>query len=79
MGINIKQLTEITICYNICCIIVMSGWGLDVFTKPNYYWWIVPVVTSHVGAVLGAWIYYLAIGREDDPLPHHFAELQINI
>lgn len=39
----------------------MSGWGLDVFTKPNYYWWIVPVITSHVGAVLGAWIYYLAI------------------
>ena len=47
---------------------VMSGWGLDVFTKPNYYWWIVPVLTSHVGAVVGAWIYYLAIGREDDPL-----------
>ena len=35
------------------------------FTKPNYYWWIVPVITSHVGAVLGAWIYYLAIGRKD--------------
>ena len=46
----------------------MSGWGLDVFTKPNYYWWIVPVLTSHVGAVVGAWIYYLAIGREDGPL-----------
>ena len=40
----------------------MSGWGLDVFTKPSYYWWIVPVITTHIGAVLGAWIYYLAIG-----------------
>jgi len=40
---------------------LMSGWGLDVFTKPSYYWWIVPVITTHIGAILGAWIYYLAI------------------
>jgi len=44
-----------------CVLLVMSGWGLDVFTKPSYYWWIVPVITTHIGAILGAWIYYLAI------------------
>ena len=41
----------------------MSGWGLDVFTKPSYYWWMVPVITTHIGAILGAWVYYLAIGK----------------
>ena len=57
----------------------MSGWGLDVFTKPNYYWWIVPVVTSHVGAVLGAWIYYLAIGRRMRPSEFYISIINIII
>ena len=40
----------------------VSGWGLDVFTSPTYHWWLVPVLASHTGAILGAWVYYLAIG-----------------
>ena len=62
---------------NVAVLPVMSGWGLDVFTKPNYYWWMVPVLTSHVGAVLGAWIYYLAIGRKDQS--NIFLQLVLNV
>ena len=40
----------------------MAGWGLDVFTY-SYHWWVVPICATHVGAVLGAWVYYLAIGK----------------
>jgi len=39
----------------------VSGWGLDVFTSPTYHWWLVPILASHTGAILGAWLYYLAI------------------
>ena len=41
------------------------------------YWFIIPVVASHVGAVTGAWAYYLAVmnnwGAElnkDEETPH---------
>jgi len=37
-----------------------ADWGLDVFTY-SYHWWVVPILATHVGAILGAWIYYLAI------------------
>ena len=40
---------------------VCADWGLDVFTY-SYHWWLVPILATHVGAILGAWIYYLAIG-----------------
>ena len=56
-----------------CVLLVMSGWGLDVFTKPSYYWWIVPVITTHIGAILGAWIYYLAIGGQSSHIPVHIS------
>lgn len=38
----------------------LAGWGLEVFTY-SYHWWVVPILATHLGAVLGAWIYYLAI------------------
>ena len=39
----------------------LTGWGLDVFTY-SYHWWVVPILATHTGAIIGAWIYYLAIG-----------------
>ena len=39
----------------------MSGWGISVFTYPTIWWWLVPVLATHLGGVLGAWTYYLAI------------------
>ena len=40
---------------------VISGWGPSVFTYPSIWWWLVPILATHLGGVLGAWIYYLAI------------------
>eukprot|EP00095_Tigriopus_kingsejongensis_P006797 snap_masked-scaffold1064_size65302-processed-gene-0.5 protein:Tk06797 transcript:snap_masked-scaffold1064_size65302-processed-gene-0.5-mRNA-1 annotation:"hypothetical protein DAPPUDRAFT_311096" len=34
----------------------IAGWGTEPFTHANY-WWVVPIVGSHIGAVLGALIY----------------------
>ena len=31
------------------------------FTYPSIWWWLVPILATHLGGVLGAWIYYLAI------------------
>ena len=42
--------------------VAISGWGLDVFTY-SYHWWVVPILATHAGAIIGAWIYYLAIGK----------------
>ena len=39
---------------------LLAGWGPGVFTEYNH-WWIVPVVACHVGALAGAWLYYLAV------------------
>ena len=38
----------------------LFGWGGDVFTAANAWWW-VPIVGPVVGAVLGGWIYDLFI------------------
>ena len=46
------------------CHPAMSGWGLDVFSFYSQ-WWVVPILSTHVGGVLGAWLYYLAIGNID--------------
>lgn len=40
----------------------MAGWGWDVFTASNYWWW-VPVVAPLVGGVLGGYAYDLLITR----------------
>jgi len=37
----------------------ISGWGLKVFTYRH--WWLVPIFACHLGAIVGAWFYYLAI------------------
>ena len=42
------------------CFSALAGWGPGVFTDYDY-WFIIPVVASHVGAVAGAWAYYLAV------------------
>ena len=34
----------------------MSGWGVTVFSAPDY-WWVVPVLAVHVGGIAGAWLY----------------------
>ena len=39
---------------------LLAGWGPGVFTEYNH-WWIVPVIACHVGALAGAWLYYLAV------------------
>lgn len=38
----------------------LAGWGPGVFTEYNY-WFVVPIFACHLGAVAGAWSYYLAI------------------
>jgi MIP family channel proteins len=44
----------------------VGGWGPDVFTAGNGWWW-VPVVAPVVGAVLGAFLYDLFVNK------HHLA------
>ena len=39
-----------------------AGWGEQVFTAHDYWWW-VPVVAPCCGAVLGGWVYDLLITR----------------
>jgi len=46
----------------------MAGWGGEVFTAGNGWWW-VPIVAPCVGAVLGAWVYDLCVG-------HRFPEVK---
>lgn len=38
----------------------IAGWGPQVFTYYSH-WWIIPVVATHIGAIAGAWIYYLCV------------------
>lgn len=40
----------------------IAGWGGEVFTAANGWWW-VPVVAPCVGGVLGGWLYDLLIGN----------------
>lgn len=48
-----------------------AGWGVEVFTI-HEYWFYVPLVAPHIGAVAGAWFYQLLVGihseRTDDQL-----------
>jgi MIP family channel proteins len=44
----------------------IAGWGSEVFTAANRWWW-VPVVAPCVGAVLGGWAYDLCVGHR---FPH---------
>jgi len=38
----------------------LAGWGPEVFTS-YFHWWVVPVFATHIGAIAGAWMYYLCI------------------
>jgi MIP family channel proteins len=40
----------------------VAGWGRDVFTAGNGWWW-VPIVGPLAGGVLGGWIYDALVGR----------------
>lgn len=40
----------------------MAGWGGEVFTAANGWWW-VPVIAPCVGAVAGGWVYDLCVGH----------------
>jgi len=40
----------------------LTGWGPGVFSAFNH-WWVVPVVACHLGAVAGAWLYYMVVER----------------
>jgi MIP family channel proteins len=40
----------------------VAGWGSEVFSAGNYWWW-VPIVAPCIGGVLGAWVYDLCVGR----------------
>ena len=38
----------------------MSGWGGEVFSAYNH-WWIIPIFSCHMGAILGALLYLALI------------------
>jgi MIP family channel proteins len=40
----------------------VAGWGGEVFRAGNYWFW-VPVVAPIVGALLGAWVYDVCVGK----------------
>ena len=40
----------------------LAGWGSEVFTAANGWWW-VPVVAPCVGAVIGGWAYDMCVGH----------------
>ncbi|XP_059714248.1 aquaporin-9 isoform X3 [Haemorhous mexicanus] len=47
----------------------VAGWGMEVFTAGNNWWW-VPIVAPLVGGVLGAMIYVIFIEiHHSDPQP----------
>jgi MIP family channel proteins len=47
----------------------MAGWGGEVFTSANAWWW-VPIVAPCVGAVIGGWVYDVCVG-------HRFPEAEV--
>lgn len=47
----------------------LAGWGDQVFTAHDYWWW-VPIVGPCCGAVIGGWVYDLLITRLYPPAGH---------
>jgi MIP family channel proteins len=46
----------------------LFGWGRDVFTTANHWWW-VPIVGPVTGAILGGWVYDLFVTRHHPERP----------
>lgn len=44
----------------------VAGWGTEVFTVYDYYFWI-PLVIPHIGTVCGAWMYMVFVGIHLQP------------
>jgi MIP family channel proteins len=44
----------------------VAGWGGDVFTAGNNWWW-VPIVGPLVGGVVGGWVYDAFVGNRFPP------------
>ena len=40
---------------------LISGWGVSVLTYPSIWWCLVPLLATHAGGIVGAWLYYLVI------------------
>ena len=47
------------------CFTYLAGWGGDVFTAGNYFWW-VPIVGPLVGGILGVIVYEATIARHHE-------------
>uniref|UniRef100_A0A1E1X3P2 Putative aquaporin n=1 Tax=Amblyomma aureolatum TaxID=187763 RepID=A0A1E1X3P2_9ACAR len=39
----------------------IAGWGSEVFSFRQYNWFWVPIVGPHIGAIMGAWLYFLTV------------------
>ncbi|GBM30361.1 Aquaporin-9 [Araneus ventricosus] len=39
----------------------IAGWGAETFSIRGYNYWWIGIVGPHVGCIIGAWFYYLAI------------------
>lgn len=46
----------------------IAGWGSQVFTYGENFWWI-PIVGPHLGAIVGVWIYKLLVSVHWPPPP----------
>uniref|UniRef100_A0A8B9CEW2 Aquaporin 7 n=1 Tax=Anser brachyrhynchus TaxID=132585 RepID=A0A8B9CEW2_9AVES len=46
----------------------IAGWGVDVFTAGNYWWWI-PVTAPTLGSLVGSLIYKLVIDFHNQSVP----------
>lgn len=44
---------------------LIAGWGTETFTSADYWFW-VPIVGPHIGAILGAFMYILMVGNHTE-------------
>ncbi|RWS24778.1 aquaporin-9-like protein [Leptotrombidium deliense] len=52
--------------------LLLAGYGSESFTVlDGYYWWTAGLVGPHLGAIAGAWIYYLSIEMHHDDVVVH--------